>query len=180
MQSIISSLQSPNVPPLAATLPWFALKVRTRSESFAKAILEEKGYECFSPTYQERRAYSDRTKVVDSAAFPGYLFCRFDPEHKVPVLNSPAVAYVLGCAGKLLEIPDAELDAIKRALNFGARPSNYFKIGGRVRVVRGPMAGMEGTLSRLNQRDTLFVSIQLLQRSVSMEIDAGMVESLES
>ena len=62
-----------------AALQWFALKVRTRSEATAATGLSNRGYELFSPTYQERRKYSDRIKAVELPIFPGYVFCRFRP-----------------------------------------------------------------------------------------------------
>src|SRR6266571_710220 len=73
------------------TLPWFALQVRTRGEAVVDDFLRRKSYETFLPLYQECRAYSDRIRRMESALFPGYLFCRFDPEHRLRVLTTPGV-----------------------------------------------------------------------------------------
>src|SRR6266851_4738518 len=66
--------------------PWFVLKVRTRSEDLVVNLLRGKTYDTFLPTYQECRQYSDRIKRIESPLFPGYLFCRLEPEKRLPVL----------------------------------------------------------------------------------------------
>ena len=75
--------------------PWYAVRVRSRFEFVTSAVLEEKGYETFLPSYRSRRAWSDRMKEVEIPLFPGYLFCRFDAADPYRVLNSPGVVNVI-------------------------------------------------------------------------------------
>jgi transcription termination/antitermination protein NusG len=154
---------------------WYALKVRTRSEFLAVEALRNKGYEPFCPTYPERRRYSDRMKVIENVAFPGYLFCRFDPHKKIPVISSPAIEYIVGTRGMPEPIPDHQIASIRRALEAGARPAPYFRIGQRVRVEYGALAGIEGVLARDASTGRLIISIDLLQRSVALQIDEHQV-----
>ena len=101
--------------PCAQSLPWYAIKVRTRSEPVAVAVLRNKGYDPFSPTIAERRRYSDRMTTVRTPAFPGYIFCRLDVRKKVTVLSCPAIDYIVGFAGALAIVPDEEIDAVRCA-----------------------------------------------------------------
>jgi transcription termination/antitermination protein NusG len=154
---------------------WYALKVRTRSEFLALKALRNRGYEPFCPTYPERRRYSDRVKVIENVAFPGYLFCRFDPRKKLPVISSRAIEYIVGSGGIPEPIPDQQIADIRRALEAGGRPAPYFRAGQRVRVEYGALAGVEGVLARDASTGQLVVSIDLLQRSVAVYIDEHQV-----
>jgi transcription antitermination factor NusG len=106
------------------------------------------------------------------------VFCRFDPQHKVPVLRNPAVDYVVEFGNGPVPIPDEEIEAIRLALSMGAVPTEYLKVGQRVRVLYGPLVGTEGILTRTSNRDRLVLSIDMIQRSVALHIDADMVEPI--
>ena len=67
-------------------LPWFAVRVRTKHESGVAELLAGKGYEFFLPKHICRKQWSDRIRSVETALFPGYLFCRFDPQYRLPIL----------------------------------------------------------------------------------------------
>jgi transcription antitermination factor NusG len=75
--------------------PWYAVRVRSRFDFVTSAVLGERGYETFLPSYRSRRAWSDRMKEVEIPLFPGYLFCRFDAADPYRVLNSPGVVNVI-------------------------------------------------------------------------------------
>ncbi len=157
---------------------WYALKVRTRSEPIAVTALRNRGYEPFCPTYPERRRYCDRMKTIENVAFPGYLFCRFDPRNRVPVISSQAIEYIVGSGRVPVPIPDQQISDIRRAIAAGARPWPYFKAGQHVRVEYGALAGIEGILSREANTGRLIISVDLLQRSVALHIDEHQVRVL--
>lgn len=160
--------------------PWYAIKVRTRGESLVSTLLQRKDYEIFLPTYQESRKYSDRIKKVDTPLFPGYLFCRLDVSQRLPVLTTPGVDYILGNNGEPEPLPELEIEAIQRVVHSGAtaRPWPFLKTGSRVRVEHGAFTGVEGILLTERGTDRLVLSISLLQRSVSVEIDRMWIRPL--
>jgi transcription termination/antitermination protein NusG len=158
--------------------PWYALKVRTGSEPVAAAGLANRGYEAFLPVYTERRRYSDRLKTVERPAFPGYLFCRFDPHAKASVLSCPAVAYAVGFSGKVAPVPDDEIAGIRKALGAGGLPAPYLQAGRRVRIERGALAGVEGVLTRVGREDRITICIHLLQRAVAVQVSGSDVTIL--
>ncbi len=160
------------------SIAWYALKVRTRSEDLAATVLRNKGFELFAPVCKERRKYSDRIKWVPVAAFPGYIFCRFNTQKKVPILSSPAVEYIVGMAGAPVPITDSEIEGIRRVVDAGGTPVPYLAIGQLVRVECGPLAGVEGFLIRIGKENRLTLSVHLLQRSVCVTVDADHVRVL--
>jgi transcription antitermination factor NusG len=159
--------------------PWFALKVRTGFEKIATAALRHRGYDPFCPAYQERKRYCDRVKTVERLVFPGYMFCQFQLEKKLPVISSPAVEYIVAFGGRALPVPEEEVEAIRRMVESGARPCGYLTVGQRVRIEDGPLAGIEGILVRGSDGSQVVVSIELLQRSVAVRVGEECVSLLQ-
>jgi transcription antitermination factor NusG len=163
---------------IVSQMPWFALQVRARSEELTACTLKQKGYDSFAPAFQSRRVRHDRSKLVNPAVFPGYIFCRFDPATRFAVLNTAGVNQIVGFGGAITPIEDSEIDNIKRALAEEVTYVSYLSVGQRVRVVRGSLAGLEGILIRHDSSFRVVVSIQLLQRSISVSIDAQDVDPI--
>ena len=161
------------------SLSWYALKVRTGGELSSMAALRARGFDPYCPTREERRRYSDRMKLVETAVFPGYLFCKFDAQKKVPILSSPGVEYIVGFAGAPVPLTDQEVDSIRRVVDAGGSATKYLARGQRVRVTHGPLEGVEGILIRDSHGDQLVVSIDLLTRSASLRIDPDNVRPVE-
>jgi transcription antitermination factor NusG len=151
--------------------PWFALKVRTRSELMAFEGLRSRGFEPYAPSVCKYRRYRDRTKPVQRAVFPGYVFCRCEPEDKPRVLSSAAVEYIVSFGGKPAIIPDPEIESVRALLDAGGHVASYLPLGSRVRINAGPLAGLEGLALRRGKEHHFIVSIHLLQRSVSLVIE---------
>ena len=159
---------------------WFALKVRTGGESSAAAALQNRGFDPYNPTYKERRRYSDRMKVVEKSVFPGYIFCEFDIERKLPIISSPGVEYIVTVAGTPAPIPETEMSSIRRVVAAGALASAFFTRGQHVRVTHGPLEGVEGMLVQDARGAHLVVSIDLLNRSAWLQIDQDQIKLVES
>jgi transcription antitermination factor NusG len=162
---------------MADPLPWFAVMVRPGHEKFASRALSNRGYEEFMPMYRERRRWSDRIKEVELALFPGYLFCRFDPQYRLPILTAPGVFGIISFSGIPHPIEDAEVSRVKALVGNGKNPQPYpyLKAGQRVLIGSGPLSGVEGILIHIKNEYRLVASVTLLQRSVSVEVDADSV-----
>lgn len=153
--------------------PWFALRLRSNYERVAGAHLQERGFERFAPSYQVEKRWSDRTKLTDQFLFPGYVFCRFDPNDRLPVLTVPGVVDIVGFGKSPEPIPDCEIERVRRMVDSGLplAPHPYLQVGQAVLIEEGPLSGVEGILVEMRGRARLVVSINLLQRSVSAEVD---------
>ena len=163
-------------------LPWFAVRVRSKHESVTATHLRGRGYEEFVPTFQERRQWSDRVKIQDQNLFPGYVFCRFDPRDRFPILSAPGVVSIVGFGNGPTPIPDKEMDDVRTLVNSGflLTPWPFLEVGQRVVVEKGPLAGVEGVVEATRGRYRLVVSIQLLQRSVATELDRIWIRPLST
>ena len=155
---------------------WFALSVVPRKEKVTAQTLQAKGYEEFLPLYTERRNWSDRVKPVQLPLFPGYVFCRLDPQFRLPVLKVPSVNQIVGFGKTPHPIDDAEIDALQAICKPGvhAVPCPYLTAGAKVIIQQGPLKGVEGLLVQdaVQASDArLVVSVSLLQRSVAVEVD---------
>jgi transcription antitermination factor NusG len=163
-----------------ATTNWYALQVRGRNEKAIASLLSNQDYECFLPVYKCRRRWSDRIKEIELPLFPGYLFCRFDPHHRLPILVTPGVLSVVGVARKPMPVEEAEIRAIETVVSSGlpTQPWPFLHLGDRVRIDSGALRGLEGILLEFKGQYRIVVSVTLLQRSVAVEIDSAWVRSL--
>jgi transcriptional antiterminator NusG len=152
---------------------WFALAVVPRKEKATAQALRAKGYQDFLPMYTVRRRWSDRVKSVELPLFPGYVFSRFDPKFRLPILKMPAVIAILGMGKQPEPIPDVEIDALQTVCKAGVNtiPYPYLTAGAKVRINEGPLTGVEGILLASKQA-RLILSVTLLQRSIAVEVDA--------
>lgn len=161
---------------------WYAVRVRSRCEKLVAGTLENKGYEEFLPLHKVRRQWSDRVKVSERPLFPGYVFCRFPVVNRLPILTTPAVVGIVGIGPEPLPVEDEEIASLKSLVRSGfpSEPCDFFGSGDRVRVVAGPLAGLEGVFLSSTSGDRLVVSVSLLCRSVAVELEAGSVAPASS
>jgi transcription antitermination factor NusG len=160
--------------------PWYGIRTRSNSEKIAATVLNDRGYEPFLPVYRTRRRWSDRTVTAEVPLFPGYLFCRFDHRKRLPIITTPGVVSILGFGDHPAAVQDGEIDAIRAIVDsgVGAEPVPFLREGQRIRVTHGPLKSLEGTLVQKKSGWQLVISVELLQRSVSVEIDPAHVQAL--
>ena len=158
-------------------MPWFAIRVKSNFERCVSLALRGKGLEEFLPLYRSRRRWSDRFKVVDLPLFPGYLFCRLDPSHRLRVATTPGFLYIVGIGNTPAPVDEDEIAAIQSVVRSGlsAEPWPFLAVGQKVRLDYGPLSGLEGVLVRMDGRNRIAVSVTLLHRSVTVAVDRDWV-----
>lgn len=155
-------------------LPWYALRIRSNQEKVVSSILETKGFERYLPLYRAKRRWSDRVKELELPLFPGYLFCRLDMnDAAVPVITTPGVIAITGTGKIPVPIPEEEIEAVRTVIRSGlaVMPWPGLTAGSRVLIEHGPLMGVEGIAVDVEDQCRLVVSIHLLRRSLSVEID---------
>jgi transcription antitermination factor NusG len=159
---------------------WFAIRVRSNYEQVTAFHLRERGYEEFAPSYETERKWSDRKKRVNQFLFPGYVFSRFSLEHRLPILTVPGVVGLVGCGKIPSAIPEWEIENIRSMVTSGLliTPWPFIQVGQQVLIETGPLAGLEGILVEIRGKYRLVVSICLLQRSVSAEVDRNSIRPI--
>ena len=156
---------------------WFALQVKSRWEGSTALFLSGKGYKTFLPEYRLKRRWSGKIREVSAPLFPGYIFCQFDPQKRLPILITPGVVAVVGRGRIPVPIEDSEIASIQTVISSGlqAEPWPYLEIGQRIRIEDEALNGLEGILIDFKGKRRIVVSVSLLRRSVALEIDRSRV-----
>ncbi|HEV3421930.1 MAG TPA: UpxY family transcription antiterminator [Candidatus Acidoferrum sp.] len=159
--------------------PWYAILTKTGREKNVTLLLENSGFECYLPVSKSSRKWSDRTKEIDVPLFPGYLFCRMNPNDRLPVLITPGVVQIVGAGKTPIAIEEHEIKAIQRVDSSGlsTMPWPYSQVGQVARIEEGPLQGMNGIVVRIKSGLKLVLSVQLLQRSIAVEIDRNWIRA---
>lgn len=163
-------------------LPWFAVRVRPRHEKIVSQSLRSKGYSEFLPVYPNWHHSSRHMERVDLPLFPGYIFCRLNPLNRLPILATPGVLYIVSFAGVPAAVDEREIDAVRAMVDSGldVKPCKTLLAGDPVVILEGPLRGVSGTFVEDHGRSRFIVSVGLLQRSVSVEIDGRWVGAAKS
>jgi transcriptional antiterminator NusG len=161
---------------------WFALYVQVNHEREVTNRLEQKDIGSFLPLIECWSKRKDRRKRVSLPMFPGYVFVRtiLDNYTHVHILKTPGALTIIGNSEGPLPIPHFQIENLQTVINSRSplALNPYLKEGNWVRVVRGPMAGCMGILLRQNpKKGRLVVSVDMICRSVSVELDVEDVEA---
>jgi transcription antitermination factor NusG len=162
---------------------WHAIWTRSNCEGQVTEQLATKGFRVFLPTASTWSRRSRRPRQIRVPLFPGYLFVgdTIDKHAYVEILKARGVVRILGDGwDRLARIPPGEIEAILRIVRLGQTlfPCRYLRAGDRVRIIGGPLSGVEGFFVRERlSKGLLVLSINLLQRSVAVEIDCTLVEA---
>jgi transcription antitermination factor NusG len=166
----------------AANASWHVLWTRSHCEELVHDQLAAKGFHPFLPTLQvwsRRRGVRHQIRVP---MFPGYLFVNDGLDHQahVEVRKARGLVGILGGSwDHPALVPAPEVEAIRSVVEarLPALAHPYLKQGRRVRIVDGPLRDVEGILVQSRaDRGLVVLSVELLQRSVAVEVDAAMVE----
>ena len=171
---------SPLVDAEAEAENWYGLQTRPRHEKIVAQRLEERGVKTFLPLVTEVHRWSDRKKSVQMPLFHCYVFAKFAPSRadRLRVLRVDGVFGLVGARGEGTPIPDSEIDSVRSVIE-GPLPWSshpFLKIGQRVRVRSGALDGLEGILVSCNGDRTLIISVDAIQRSLSVRVEGYEVE----
>jgi transcription antitermination factor NusG len=166
-----------SLPEDAAGLNWYALYTCPRHEKCVAHQIEQRSISCFLPLYRSVRRWKDRRKELELALFPGYVFVRLALKDRLRVLQLPSAVRLVSFNGEPAVLPEAEIEGLRRRLSGGCvEPHPYLNVGRRVRVCAGPMQGLEGIIVRRKDRCRVVFSLDLIMRSVAVEVDESDVE----
>lgn len=157
---------------------WYAAYTRSRHEKSVADVLLHKRIETFLPLYGTMHRWKNGDHRVEVPLFPSYTFVRIALRDRLQVLKVPGVVRLVGFDGKPVALSPEEIEGLRRALSVGikASPHPYLTVGRRVRVTAGPLTGREGILLRRKGALRMVLSIDLIQKSIVVDVDAGSLE----
>ena len=159
---------------------WIAVRSKPRAEKVAFEQLVKKSIETYLPLVKKRRKWSDRKKWVELPLFSSYLFAKIELKESIYVLQTHGVSTIVRFNGNIAVIGNEVIDAIRMALEGGyeLEPTEYFTVGDDVEVIKGPMKGAQGIVSRLKGKDRLIIKIDALQQAIAIHIDTKFLQSV--
>src|SRR5579862_9404095 len=157
---------------------WYALYTAPRHEKRVADQICRQGIACFLPLYRSVRRWKDRRKELALVLFPGYVFVRLELQNRLRVLQLPGAVRLVAFNGQPVALPGQEIELLRSRLSdtHVMEPHPYLRVGRRVRVRRGPLQGLEGIIVRMKDGCRLVFSIDLIMRSVAVEVDEEEVE----
>jgi transcription antitermination factor NusG len=181
---IVRAASSPHCLELPASFwqpLWYAAYTSAKHEKRVAEQLSRRSVEHFLPLYETVRRWKDRKVRLQLPLFPGYIFVRLALRDRLQVLQVPGVANLVGFSGTPTALPQEEINALRTSLRNGARaaPHPYLAVGRRVRINKGPFAGLSGILLRRKASYRFVISVKLIQRSVAVDIEGTDFETAD-
>ena len=160
---------------------WYALFTRHQHEKSVAHALTLKGFNVYLPLYRSVRRWQDRVKHLWLPLFTCYVFLCDGMDRQLQVLTTPGLLQIVGSAGRPAIVPPDQLDSVRQMVEspFRVEPHPFLSSGDRVRVMSGPLFGLEGILSRTKSATRLVISMEMLGQSAAVEIDAAQVEKVK-
>lgn len=156
---------------------WYVLFVRSNQEKRVSQHLQDRAIEHFLPVFESVRQWKDRKVKLQCPLFPGYLFVRLPLTERLKVLVVPNVVNLVGTRNVPSMISDEEIEWIRLGVEHGkAEPHPYLNAGSRVLIKAGAMAGLEGTLLRLQNSTRVLVGLDSISRAFAVEVDGDWLE----
>ena len=158
---------------------WYAVHTCANHEKRVANQLVEREVEHFLPLYHSVRRWSDRRVELDLPLFPGYVFVWLALRDKLRVVQIASVVRLVGFGGLPVALPDTEMEIMRAGLSksLRAEPHPFLTVGRRVRITGGPFAGLEGILKKKKGNLRAVVSLNLIQRSVAVDVEIADIRS---
>ena len=162
---------------------WYAIHTRSHFEQKVFDGMSGKSVEVFLPKIQVMSRRKDRRKKIMIPLLPGYVFVRFEMEPEVywEIIKTVGVVRMIGFMGKPVSAKDEEINAlmILNGTDRTVHNQSFMKAGDRVMIMEGPLKGLVGFyLRHKGQSEKVVVSVELLQRSLAVEIEDWALEKL--
>jgi transcription antitermination factor NusG len=161
---------------------WFAVYTTPRHEKAVARHFEFRRIESFLPLYMEMHRWKNDCRVnVEQPLFPGYIFARIGRRDSTQVLSVPGVLLIVGSGREPLALPDFEIEALRSGLHLRKfEPHPYLVVGEKARIKSGSLAGMVGILARKKNSLRVVLTLELIMRSVAVEVDADELERVST
>jgi len=159
---------------------WYAVYTCANHEHRVAEQFAIRDIEHFLPQYETMSRWKDRRVLLHRPLFPGYVFVHLALGNRLQVQQVPGVVHLVGFNGTPTAVPEDELLGIREVMNRGmrAKPHPFLTVGRRVRVKAGPLTGVQGILVRRKSKLRFVITVDLIMRSIAVEMDEGDLEAI--
>lgn len=160
---------------------WLAAYVKMHHEKKLRDRLNSLGIDNFLPVQTEVRQWSDRKKKIERVLIPMMIFVRVNPEEQKTVIAQPSVLHYLVLRGERTptEIPKYQMDQFRFMVDNSENPVNFsssdLQPGQKIRVIKGPLMGLEGELVTVDGKSNIAIRINQLG-CAAVEMNSSMIE----
>jgi transcription antitermination factor NusG len=163
---------------IESSVRWYAIQTRPRHEKRVADRLSSKPWETFLPVHHCKHRWKNGVLAeLELPLFPCYLFTRIPIHERLGLLQLPGIVGIAASTTHPTAIPDQDIEALRIVTSTTiAKPHPFLAVGDRVRIVAGPLIGMEGILTRHKQLCRLVLTIETIMRSVAVEVSEIDVE----
>jgi transcription antitermination factor NusG len=159
---------------------WYAFRVRPRHEKMVSVALRGKGYEEFLPLVKSKRKWADRSPIIEMPLFPGYIFCDTARTEIGRIRCTQGIVDVIRAGSSPAPANRMEIEGLRKAseanLQLESLPYIDPSTAKQLRIVSGPLSGLDGMLVQVRGKERLILSVELLCRSVLVEVPLNSVE----
>jgi transcription antitermination factor NusG len=159
---------------------WYAVYTRSRHEKVAETNLRNKGITTFLPLREVVSRWKDRKKTINVPLFPSYIFVNIGIEDIYKVMYTKGVLKIVGCNGTPVPVPTEQIESIRVLTQSKLKydPYPYLDMGTEVIIKSGPLQGVIGKIVDKRSKHKIILSIDLIKRSVCVEVDVLDIEPL--
>jgi transcription antitermination factor NusG len=152
---------------------WFAAYTGSCQEKRVAHQFSARNIEFFLPVYRNVSRWKNGLKVViERPLFPSYVFVKVARNERVGVLQVPGVVSIVGAGREPVSLPTHEIETLRHGVNLcHVEPHSYLNVGSRARVCRGPLEGLSGIVLRTKNSCRLVLSLELIRKSVAVEVN---------
>jgi len=154
---------------------WIAVYTKSRHEKVVIQELEKKNIEAYCPIIKKRRQWSDRKRWVEFPLFRSYVFAKIELKNSLFILQTMGVHHIVKFQGNISIIPNEIIQNIKSMIDrgFTVEQVEYFVKGDEVKVVDGPLKGMEGIVVKIKNENKLVLKVAAIQQAIAVQIHPG-------
>ena len=154
---------------------WIAVYTKSRHEKVVIQELEKKNIEAYCPILKERRQWSDRKRWVEFPLFRSYVFVKIELKNSLYILQTMGVHHIIKFQDNISTIPNEIIQNIKNMIDggFTVEQVEYFVKGDEVKVVDGPLKGMEGIVVKIKNENKLVLKVAAIQQAIAVQIHPG-------
>ncbi|HEX3154864.1 MAG TPA: transcription termination/antitermination NusG family protein [Candidatus Angelobacter sp.] len=168
------------VPQTSTPKAWFVVFTAPRHEKRVDEHCRIRGIESFLPLFEKKCQWKNGVrKILYLPLFSNYIFVRVEWGRYVPVLAIPGVISIVGSTREKLPVSDSYIHFLQTGVREGKiEPHPYLTEGATVRVRSGAMAGMEGILVRQKNSSRVVLTLEMITRSISVEVEMENIEPI--